>query len=54
MEKENELLKHSCLSSERCVIFWCVEINCDSYNTGYKCKFCEKYGRCDYCILQGS
>ncbi len=34
--------------------FWCAEIDCASYNTGDGCKSCEKYGKCQHCVLQGT
>lgn len=35
-----------------CKEFWCVEMNCPSYHTGEQCRQCEKYERCENCILQ--
>lgn len=35
-----------------CQSFWCVEMDCTSYNTGKECKTCEKFRTCDNCILQ--
>jgi hypothetical protein len=34
--------------------FWCVEVDCASYNTGKECKTCEYYGKCQHCVLQGT
>lgn len=46
-----EALEAAWLVSDRCDMFWCVEMGCDSYNTGYKCNQCEKNGRCEHCVL---
>ena len=35
-----------------CKEFWCVEMKCPSYHTGDQCRQCEKYERCEHCILQ--
>lgn len=37
-----------------CESFWCVEMDCASYNTGDGCKTCEKFRTCENCVLQSS
>lgn len=32
--------------------FWCVEFDCPSYNNGFRCSDCAKYGKCNFCVLQ--
>lgn len=34
--------------------FWCAWIHCKSYNNGSECSTCDKYGKCENCILEGT
>lgn len=34
--------------------FWCIEMDCSSYNNGEKCGTCEKNGKCEHCVLQST
>ena len=39
------------VGKKNCPFFWCVEMDCSSYNNGAACSGCNIDGTCGNCIL---